>query len=45
MFKVDVLKQVRISNSDLRNEDPVNQFVFREMVSVKKILGYVNQSI
>ena len=45
MFKVDLLKQVRISSNDLRNEDPVNQFVFREMVSVKKILGYVNQSI
>ena len=45
VFKVDILKQVRISSSDLRNEDPVNQFVFREMVSVKKILGYVNQSI
>ena len=45
MFKVDILKQVRISTNDLRSDDPVAQFVFREMVSVKKILGFVNSSI
>ena len=45
VFKVDILKQVRISSSDLRSDDPVNQFVFREMVATKKILGFVNSSI
>lgn len=45
VFKIDILKQVRVSSNDLRATDPVDQFVYREMVSVKKILGFVNNSI
>ena len=38
-------KDTKISQQDLRATDPVDQFVFMEMIAVKRILGFVHESI
>jgi len=45
VFPGEVLKQVRIGREELRAPDPVDQFVYMEMVSVKQILAFVNESM
>lgn len=45
IFKVQLFKNTKITGQDLRNPDPVDQFVFMEMVSTKRILGIVHESI
>lgn len=45
VFKVDVFKSIRVGREELRAPDPVDQFVYMEMVSVKKVLAFVNDSI
>lgn len=45
VFKVEVLKSVRIGREELRAPDPVDQFVYMEMVSVKKIIAFVAESM
>jgi hypothetical protein len=39
------MDQVKITEKDMRCEDPVDQFVYREMESVKSILRYVDNSV
>jgi len=34
-----------VGREELRSPDPVDQFVYMEMVSIKKIIGFVNESI
>jgi len=45
VFRVDVFKSVRIGREELKTSDPVDQFVYMEMQSIKKILGFVQESI
>ena len=45
VFKVDIFKSIRVGRDELRAPDPVDQFVYMEMVSVKKVLAFVNDSI
>jgi len=45
VFRVEVFKSVRVGREELRAPDPVDQFVYMEMVSVKQILAFVNESI
>lgn len=45
VFRVDVFKSVRIGREELKASDPVDQFVYMEMQSIKKILGFVQESI
>lgn len=40
-----MLKSVRIGREELRAPDPVDQFVYMEMVSVKKIIAFVAESM
>lgn len=42
---MQLFKNTKITNQDLRNPDPVDQFVFMEMVSTKRILGIVHESV
>jgi len=45
VYKKQHMDQVKITEKDMRCEDPVDQFVYREMESVKSILRYVDNSV
>lgn len=45
VFKAQIFRAIKVTQDDLRTPDPVDQFVFMEMISVKKILAFVNESI
>jgi len=45
IFKIETFKQFKITQADLNTPDPVDQFVYMEMMNVREILGKVNASI
>jgi len=45
VYKTDVYKQVQIPKSGLRSSDPVEVFVYMEIMSALKMLEIVNESI
>lgn len=45
VYKAEIYKQVQISKSGLRSSDPVEVFVYMEMMAAMEMLSNVNQSI
>lgn len=45
IFKPEVLNSIKITKKDLTCEDPVDQFVFMEMLSVRNILTQLNNQL
>lgn len=45
IFKPEILNSIKISKKDLTCEDPVDQFVYMEMLSVREILNKLNNQL
>jgi dynein heavy chain 2 len=45
VYKVDVYKSVQISKAGLRSSDPVEVFVYMEMMAAMEMLSNVNRSV
>jgi len=45
IFKAETYKQIKVSDKDLTTPDPVNQFVYMEMIQIKELLAKVNDHI
>jgi len=45
VYKAELFRQVQITKKDIDSKDPVDQFVFMEMVAVRNILAKVDDNI
>ncbi len=45
IFKAETYKQIKVSERDLTTPDPVDQFVYMEIIAVKDLLTRVNDHI
>lgn len=45
VYKPDIFKQIKISTQDMTTQDPVDQFVYLEMTTVKQLLEKINENI